>query len=235
MESSDEDDYFPSFESITPLSNIDSVYQSNAEKGIRKICCELLDLKDAVETLCSNMRTKYLAFLRLTEESAEMKHEILELQKHISSQRILVQDLLSGVCHELGEWHVTDAEIDEDGLDIEIHITPPIKDGDCDVTFLEYIDVLLAEHMVEKAVEALEGKERIYPELKIIGDASIIDPSSYKFAFLKRKQMLEAQLVEVATHPSASAIDVRNALCGLLKLGKENGDMDNPVYSDAES
>lgn len=33
-------------------------------QGIRKICFELLDLKDAVENLCSNTRTKYLAFLR---------------------------------------------------------------------------------------------------------------------------------------------------------------------------
>lgn len=33
-------------------------------QGIRKLCCELLDLKDAVENLCGNRRTKYLAFLR---------------------------------------------------------------------------------------------------------------------------------------------------------------------------
>lgn len=33
-------------------------------QGIRKLCCELLDLKDAVENMCGDMRTKYLAFLR---------------------------------------------------------------------------------------------------------------------------------------------------------------------------
>lgn len=33
-------------------------------KGIRKLCCELLDLKDSVENLCGNTRAKYLAFLR---------------------------------------------------------------------------------------------------------------------------------------------------------------------------
>ncbi|KAF9624343.1 hypothetical protein IFM89_009626 [Coptis chinensis] len=31
---------------------------------IRKLCCELFYLKDAVENLCGNMRSKYLAFLR---------------------------------------------------------------------------------------------------------------------------------------------------------------------------
>ncbi|CAM8934285.1 hypothetical protein QQ045_013910 [Rhodiola kirilowii] len=221
MDSSDEDDYFPSFESITPLAKIDSVYQSNAEKGIRKICCELLDLKDAVEALCSNMRTKYLAFLRLSEETREMKHELVELQKHVSSQRILVQDLMSGVCHDLEEWHVADAVIDDDGkADIVVYDTPSIKDRDRNMTFLENIDAFLAEHEVDKAIEALENEERNSSDLRSIGDASAIDPSSFKLAFFKRKQILEAQLVEIATHPSAGVFDVRNALCGLLKLGK---------------
>ncbi|KAI3909932.1 hypothetical protein MKW98_012986 [Papaver atlanticum] len=104
MESSEEEDDFPTHEWITPQSKINSIYQSNAEKtcmkesdhfglctfqfglprlaqnhisarfwnldtyspqikGIRKLCCELLDLKDAVENLCGNMHTKYQAFL----------------------------------------------------------------------------------------------------------------------------------------------------------------------------
>lgn len=33
-------------------------------QGIRKLCCELLDLKDSVENLCGNMHSKFLAFLR---------------------------------------------------------------------------------------------------------------------------------------------------------------------------
>ncbi|CAN1824827.1 hypothetical protein LINPERHAP1_LOCUS30921, partial [Linum perenne] len=49
MESSEEEDDFPSIETITPHSKIDSLYQSHTKKGIRKLCCELLDLKDALE------------------------------------------------------------------------------------------------------------------------------------------------------------------------------------------
>ncbi|KAG6388735.1 hypothetical protein SASPL_150167 [Salvia splendens] len=71
--------------------------RSLAPVAQRKICFELLDLKDAVENLCSNTRTKYLAFLRLSDEVVEMKHELNELQKHISSHGILIQDLMSGV------------------------------------------------------------------------------------------------------------------------------------------
>ncbi|KAG6398950.1 hypothetical protein SASPL_140422 [Salvia splendens] len=71
--------------------------RSLAPVAQRKICFELLDLKDAVENLCSNTRTKYLAFLRLSDEVVEMKHELNELQKHISSHGILIQDLMSGI------------------------------------------------------------------------------------------------------------------------------------------
>ncbi|KAE8725836.1 hypothetical protein F3Y22_tig00008013pilonHSYRG00033 [Hibiscus syriacus] len=96
MESSEEEDDFPSIESITPHSKIDSIHQSHTEKGIRKLCCELLDLKEAVDNLCGNRRTKHLAFLRMSEEVVEMEHELVELRKHLSSQGIIVQDLLTG-------------------------------------------------------------------------------------------------------------------------------------------
>ncbi|CAN7057268.1 unnamed protein product [Brassica rapa subsp. trilocularis] len=34
-------------------------------QGITKVCCELLDLKDAVENICGDMHIKYLTFLRM--------------------------------------------------------------------------------------------------------------------------------------------------------------------------
>ncbi|CAN6837926.1 hypothetical protein Bca4012_031989 [Brassica carinata] len=34
-------------------------------QGITKVCCELLDLKDAVENMCGDMHIKYLTFLRM--------------------------------------------------------------------------------------------------------------------------------------------------------------------------
>ncbi|PPS18557.1 hypothetical protein GOBAR_AA02019 [Gossypium barbadense] len=196
MESSEEDDDFPSIESITPQSKIDSVHQSHTEKGIRKLCCELLDLKDAVENLCGNRRTKYLAFLRMSEEVVEMEHELVELRKHISSQGIIVQDLMTGVCRELEEWNQENADTNDPPLD-------PKK-----------IDVLLAEHKVEEALEALEAEERNFS-----GDSST-ESSSYKSSFLERKAMLEDQLTEIAELPAVSANELKKALSGLIKLGK---------------
>ncbi|BFG28513.1 hypothetical protein CerSpe_147900 [Prunus speciosa] len=197
MDSSEEDDDFPSIGSFTPQSKVDSLYQSHTEKGIRKLCCELLDLKDAVENLCGNMRTKYLAFLRISEEAVEMEHELVELRKRISAQGILVQDLMTGVCHQLEEWNQSTTEVQPDPEIGELQDPLPIEIDDHKIV-LEKIDVPLAEHKVEEALEALDSEERNSPELKSsgAGDNSSTEGSSYRSAFLKRKAVLEGQLVE---------------------------------------
>ncbi|XP_050232207.1 exocyst complex component EXO84C [Mercurialis annua] len=223
MESSEEEDDFPSIESITPQSNIDSLFQSHTEKGVRKLCCELLDLKDAVENLCGNMRTKYLAFLRMSEEVVEMEHELVELRKHISTQGILVQDMMTGVNRELEHWSQLNEDVEDPKQNFEVdalQISSPSSEDDPMVTFLDNVDNLLAEHKVEEALDALDAEERKNPDLKVSGDASSTEEPSYKAAFLKRKSMLEDQLIEIAEQPSLGILELKKALSHLIKLGK---------------
>ncbi|MBA0811094.1 hypothetical protein Gohar_003025 [Gossypium harknessii] len=182
-------------------------------QGIRKLCCELLDLKDAVENLCGNRRTKYLAFLRMSEEVVEMEHELVELRKHISSQGIIVQDLMTGVCRELEESNQENVDTNDTPLDPKVDDVQEEMD-DPKKKFLEKIDVLLAEHKVEEALEALEAEEKNFS-----GDSST-ESSSYKSSFLERKAMLEDQLTEIAELPAVSANELKKALSGLIKLGK---------------
>ncbi|KAI3776815.1 hypothetical protein L1987_46605 [Smallanthus sonchifolius] len=218
MSSGEEEDDFPCIESVTPQSKIDTIYQSKTEKGIRKLCFELLDLKDAVENLCGNTRTKYLAFLRLSEEVVEMEHELNELRKNISAQGILVQDLLSGVYHELGEWsranpNLLDAEPLKKGNEVDILFSN--KKEDEMKLHLENIDILLAEHKVREAIDAIEvieAEERKHPLSN--------ESSSFKSAFLRRKSLLENQLVEMTNQTLISATDLKTVVNGLLKLGK---------------
>ncbi|KAL7131281.1 hypothetical protein ABFS83_13G187800 [Erythranthe nasuta] len=222
VESSEEEDDFPSMETVTPQSKIDTIYQSKTEKGIRKICFELLDLKDAVENLCSNTRTKYLAFLRLTDEVVEMKHELNELQKHISAQGILVQDLMGGVSQELEKWSCTDGDVlqsddSSQTRDIDDIFLPEVEDKK--LQFLEHVDVLLAEHKIEEAIDAIDAEERNQPELKS-GDSTTDESSSFKSALLRRKGMLENQLIEISQQPSVGILELKKVLSGLLKLGK---------------
>ncbi|ESW29787.1 hypothetical protein PHAVU_002G099100 [Phaseolus vulgaris] len=223
MESSEEEDDFPCIESIIPQSKVDSLYQSHTEKGIRKLCCELLDLKDAVENLCGNMHSKFLAFLRISEEAVEVKHELIELQKHISAQGILVQDLMTGVCSELEEWNQSSNDVTEVQHEPELpqFLEPLLNDrNDQKILFLENMDVLVAEHKFEEALEALDAEEKNSGELKGSGNNSSDDVSSYKSALSERKAMLEHQLVGIAEQPSISFPELKKALKGLIKLGK---------------
>ncbi|KAI3891850.1 hypothetical protein MKW92_010558 [Papaver armeniacum] len=196
MESSEEEDDFPTHEWITPQSKINS----NAEKGIRKLCCELLDLKDAVENLCGNMHTKYQAFLRISEEVGEMEHELIELQKHVPARGILVQDLMTVFCRELEEWNQDNSETlqaEEDAQGCEHQ--------DLLVNEMDYHKMAFLEN-----VDALEAEERSSPELNGLGDVS----STYKSAFIKRKVMLEDQLIEIAEQPSLGVKELK--IFGLL-------------------
>ncbi|KAF9587444.1 hypothetical protein IFM89_002625 [Coptis chinensis] len=223
MESSEEEEDFPTHEWITPQSKVNSIYQSNTEKRIRKLCCELLDLKDAVENLCGNMQSKYLAFLRISEEVVEMEHELIELQKHVSTQGILVQDLMSGVFRELEEWNQDDSdspEAEEDSQTVQRQDPVITELEDHKLTFLENIDVLLAEHKVEEALESLNAEERNSPELNVAEGTSSTKTSSYKSAFLQRKAMLMDQLVEISEQPSVGIGELKKALSSLLKIGK---------------
>ncbi|OIV93320.1 hypothetical protein TanjilG_23092 [Lupinus angustifolius] len=223
MESSEEEDDFPSIETIIPQSKLDSLYQSHTEKGIRKLCCELLDLKDAVENLSVNMHSKFLAFLRISEEAVEVKHELVELKKHISAQGILVQDLMTGVCQELEEWNKSNKVVTEIEHEPEISkLLEPLSNeiNDKKAMFLEDIDVLVAEHKFEEALEALDAEERNSNVFKCTGNNSSDEVSTYKSAFLERKAVLEGQLVGIAEQPSVSYPELKKALHGLMKLGK---------------
>lgn len=150
-----------------------------------------------------------------------MEHELIELRKNISAQGILVQDLMTGVCRELEEWNQSAGgiEIQEDPEICETQ-NPLPNEEDSHNKFLENIDVLLAEHKVEEALEALDAEERNSPELKNSEDTLSTDGSSYKSAFLRRKATLENQLVGITEQPYISIGELKKSLLGLIKLGK---------------
>ncbi|XP_072987621.1 exocyst complex component EXO84C [Typha latifolia] len=222
MESSEEEDYFPTHESITPQSSINSIYQSHTEKGIRKICSELLELKDAVENLSGNMQSKYLAFLRISEEVVEVEQELIELQKHVSSQGILVQDLMSGVCRELEVWNKFNSKEPVAKQDLQSELNELMNGNmkDHNVSFLETLDVLLAEHKTEEALSVLDAEEKKSSELNDLGEDLTPEISVYRTAFLKRKAMLVDQLVGISEQPSLCISELKKALSGLIKLGQ---------------
>nr|CAB3454688.1 unnamed protein product [Digitaria exilis] len=213
---------FPGHEWITPQSSINAAYQSQTEKGIRKICSELLELKDAIENLSGNMQSKYLAFLRISEEVVEAEQELIELQKHVSSQGILVQDLMSGVCRELDVWFKSSKEEDVKEKDFQTELDEILSDDTQDpkAIFLDKLDALLAEHKMEEALLALEDAEKKYLVTNESSKELNAELSAFKTALFKRKAILEEQLVKWSEQPTLPITELRKSLAGLVKISK---------------
>ncbi|CAL5083552.1 unnamed protein product [Urochloa decumbens] len=190
--------------------------------GIRKICSELLELKDAIENLSGNRQSKYLAFLRISEEVVEAEQELIELQKHVSSQGILVQDLMSGVSRELDVWFKSNKEEDTKEKDFQAELDEILSDDTQDpkAIFLDKLDALLAEHKMEEALVALEAEEKKYLVTDESGKESNAELSAFKTALFKRKAILEDQLVRWSEQPSLPITELRKSLAGLVKIGK---------------
>lgn len=56
--------------------------------------------------------------------------------------------------------------------------------------------------------------------MKVSGNNSSDDGSSYKSALIERKAVLEDQLIRIAKQASVSFPELKKALDGLIKLGK---------------
>lgn len=193
--------------------------------------------EEKYKTKCRNFLSMYESFqgfrsfithsfpsdlIRISEEVMEMKQELIDLQKHVSSQGILVQDLINGVCHEIEEWNKRSPDPDP-GEDIKAcgleDLFSPEKQ-DARAIFFENIDVLLAEHKTEEALQALEVEEKRSTQADESGEhVSTID-SSYKGELLKRKAMLVEQLVGISEQPTVGNDEMKKVLLGLVKLGK---------------
>lgn len=153
----------------------------------------------------------------------EMRHELNELDNHISAHKNLVRDLVSGVSQELEDWRraggdVLEADDNSDTLEIENIFSSEVEDQR--VQFLEHVDVLLAEHKIEEAIDAIDVEERNHPELKGTGEKAVDESTSFKSALLNWKAMLENQLIEISQQPLVGILELKKVLSGLLKLGK---------------
>lgn len=152
-----------------------------------------------------------------------MEHELIELRKHISAQGILVQDLMTGVCRELEGFNQSSGDSNDSLQDFEVSELKdclPNEFDDQKMIFLEKIDILLAEHRIEEALEAFDVEEKNFPELKASGDTLSKEASSYKSALMQRKSVLESQLVDLAEQPLVSNGELKKSLSALIRLDK---------------
>lgn len=159
-----------------------------------------------------------------------MKHELKELNNHISAHKNLLRDLMSGVSQELDDWRQAGVGVLNNDYsetrESENIFSPDVEDQR--VQFLEHVDVLLAEHKIEEAIDVIDAEERNETELKGSGEIVVDEGSSFKSALMKRKAMLESQLIEISMQPLVGILELKKVLSGLLKLGK--GPMAHQIF-----
>lgn len=217
---------------ITPQIDVDSNYQSSTEKGIRRLCSQLLDMKAASDgELHCNMRSNYSAFVKISQEVLNLEHEVMQLKKHISTQGNLVQELKAGVCLEALLNETCAAVYPEPG-NFEAGSLVGYSNSSEDPSLselenhannlCEVLDVLLAEHKVDKALSILDAEEGAFITYKK-GESSSSEFLLYHSAILERKARLAEQFVEIAEQPAVHGSELRKALSGLLKLGDGPG------------
>lgn len=206
-----ENDWFTSDGYVEPK------YQSLTEKGIRLLCSELLELKKAsADEMRKNVYANYTAFIRTSQELGELEMELMTMRTLISTQAVLVRDLLEGVYFQSTSNLRTATpspecrkpEEDKELLDIEkrFHI---LSDS---------FDIFLAECKLDEALAALDGVEMIISEARR-EDVELSTCTYFTSAFSERKARLVAQLVEAAWQPTLHGVELRKVVSVLNQLG----------------
>lgn len=224
----DEDDD-DSIHWITPRINVDSNYQSLTEKGIRRLCSQLLDMKAASDNeLHCNMRSNYSAFVKISEEILKLEYEVIQLKRHISTQGDLVQELKVGVYLEALLNETCTAVYPEPG-NLEAGSLASYSNSTEDPSLselenhannlCEVLDVLLAERKVDEALAILDAEDGALIKYQKEGDSSSSEFLLYQSVVSERKARLAKQFAEIAEQPVVHGSELRKALSGLLRLG----------------
>eukprot|EP00249_Psilotum_nudum_P020293 c27639_g1_i1 orf=288-2651(+) len=194
----------------------DARYQSMTEKGIRRLCAELLDLKKvSAEEMQRNVYANYTAFIRTSQEVSGLEAELMTMQSFISTQAALVQDLL-GVCLQSSS-NITLVPASQDVLNFEEDPEPTQLEIRIQ-SLSDALDVLLAEQRVDEALAALDEEESVISYLvqENSADASLILVQS---ALAERKSCLIEQLAEAAQRPFIHTNELRKVVSALNRLG----------------
>ncbi|KAJ1701074.1 hypothetical protein LUZ63_000853 [Rhynchospora breviuscula] len=192
---------------ITPQSSIVSMYSSRTEKDLREICSEILKLKYAIVSQLDNTRSCYQAFKRFSQEAKVVNEVVVELKSNYSAHKSIVQDLSSAVTGELDAWERLSGNEIADLQNSELEHLLNLDNDSSQVVFLQNLDMLLAERKIEEALSML------------LDSVEIIESNSLEIS--KRKDMLVDQLVATSNQPCIKYSDLKKALEGLIKLGRE--------------
>ncbi|CAM6068273.1 unnamed protein product [Sphagnum tenellum] len=206
-------------QNFNPHDFVDAKFQSMTEKGIRKLCDELTDLKKAsAEDMRKSVFANYNSFISTSQEISELEGEIDNMQRLLLSHAALIRSLAeSGAAIPSGPTETFSKEFymkdDQKPTELEIR-AEEIPD---------ILDVLLAERKVEEALAILEEGEQLVAEEHNGNDGNVgltqVAISELREALSERKSRLVNDLAESVLQPTVRGSELRSAIAALDRLG----------------
>ncbi|KAH0470252.1 hypothetical protein IEQ34_001810 [Dendrobium chrysotoxum] len=221
----DADEYQSAEEGIEVLPDSESEgYELEMEsitgKGINRLCSELLELKKASdEDFLKNIYSNYSAFMRIFEEFEGIESEIMKMKNHVSTQNMLVEELMNSFHSEIileKLENLKDECVEDLDLDFPTWMETRMQN------ILETLDILMSEHRMEEALVVLEKETQNMQKLLKEKDGLLPIISPFAYAISELQTALAQQFASLAGHRRVTWPELHNALFGLCRLGESD-------------
>ncbi|KAE7997868.1 hypothetical protein FH972_002465 [Carpinus fangiana] len=217
-ESSARSDTISDSSSLSSHQDDESEIQTMAGKGIKHLCSELLEIKEASdEDFHRTIFSNYSAFVRILEEVQGVENELMKLKNHVLTQKTHVKELIDGVYLK-----VLSEETIESIIEDSVFLDPPqpseLEAHIDDVS--ETLDLFLSENRIDEALVIIEMEDENLKRVQFEGNAPSDMLMSYNSSICEKKAMLTLQLMLMAENPRTTAPELQKALVGLCRLGE---------------
>ncbi|KAG9446880.1 hypothetical protein H6P81_013008 [Aristolochia fimbriata] len=192
--------------------------ESMTGKGIKRLCSELIELKKASDDeFYRNVCAQYSAFLSIFDKVRSLECELAEMKQHLSSQRSLVHDFMSGdhiqLLSQISQQPALEKDLCSDPYHLsklEIHTK----------AIIDTLDVLLIEHRFDEALLIFQMEET---NISMILEEEVSTPDAlvdYDSALSEMRRRLVKQLLLEAEDPRISPSEFQEILLRLCRLGE---------------
>ncbi|KAF5185365.1 Exocyst complex component exo84b [Thalictrum thalictroides] len=201
---------------VSSAGDDESKIESLTAKGIKRLCSELLELKEASEQdFHTSVYLNYSTFVRIFEQVGGIENELALLRQHVSTQRDLVKKFMDGMYLEILSKESIDSIIEESSDGEQ----PPLDNLEVHAdAVLEALDTLLSEHRLDEALVILELEDLKLKMIHLEDNSLPRFLTAYESSISERKSRLAYKYARLADHPRIAAPEFQKALSGLCRL-----------------
>ncbi|KAK8947597.1 hypothetical protein KSP40_PGU020246 [Platanthera guangdongensis] len=157
--------------------------------------------------------------IRIFEEVGGIENEIMKMENHVSTQKILVEELINSIHPETileKMENMKDECVEDLDPDFPSWLETRMQN------ILEMIDILMSEHRMEEALIVLEKESQALQNLQKEKDCLLSTISPFASAISHWRCRLTEQFASLALHKRVTWPELHNALFGLIRLGENH-------------